>query len=212
MGYSFNGTTKIITLTAGTTTLPVKDMYSRWKDWIQTTGSGYLQALSIVGGEPIDAGAGIYVTSYYFLENGWKIKPQEASHKLKVTEGVLVTSDGSDPFIQTTGSFNVMVQYSQPIKSETISTTGGGGVTLNDIESSTVLAKQDTLLQVLGLSLKNWKMTDQIYDSNKNLLTSTVQVYANTSDLVADQFPTLTLYWTATYDESGNCTSAEMKE
>jgi hypothetical protein len=127
MGCTFDGTTKIITMTAGTLTLDVRDVYSRWKDWIISTGSGYLNAFSVVGGDPVDAGQGIYVTSYFFLENGWKVKPQESSHKLTVTNGVLVTSDGSDPFVQTDGTFNVLVQYSQPVKSETVATGGGSG-------------------------------------------------------------------------------------
>ena len=127
MGYIFDGTTKIITLTSGTTYVSVRDLYSRWKDWIQSTGSNFLQSFSVVGGEPVDSTNGIYVTSYFFLENGWKIKPQEANHKLVIADGILVTSDGTDPFVSTTGSYNVLIQYSQPVKSETVSTGGGSG-------------------------------------------------------------------------------------
>ena len=40
MGYVFTGgSTKIIQLTSGTTTLDLKDLYSRWKDWVITGGS-----------------------------------------------------------------------------------------------------------------------------------------------------------------------------
>jgi hypothetical protein len=149
MGYTFDGTTKVITLTAGTTTLDVRDLYSRWKDWVVSTGAGFLQALSVVGGEPVDAGNGIYVTSYFFLQNGWKIKPQEANHKLVVSNGVLVDGAGGDPFVQTTGSYNVLVQYSQPVKSETVSTGGGtGGLTTDEHEQ---LMKALTVAKFLGL-------------------------------------------------------------
>lgn len=136
MGYSFNGTTKIISLTSGTTTLDVRDLYSSWKVWVSTTGANYLPAFSVVGGDPVDAASGIYVTSYFFLENGWKVRPQEANHKLKVLNGILLTSDGSDPFLNTLGSFNVMVQYSQPVKSETVSISGGGGATPTEIATA----------------------------------------------------------------------------
>jgi hypothetical protein len=129
MGYSFGGTTKVISLTSGTTILDVRDLYSRWKDWSQTAGSGYLQAMSVVGGDPVDASQGIYVTSYFFLENGWKIKPQEANHKLTVLNGVLVDAAGGGPFISTIGTYNVLVQYSQPVKSETVSISGSSGPT-----------------------------------------------------------------------------------
>lgn len=127
MIYTFNGTTKIITLGAGTI-LDVKDMYSRWKDWILDGNSQFLIAFSVVGGDPIDVANGIYVTGYYFLENGWRVKPDETNYSLQVTNGVLLVQGGGSPFIQTTGSYNVLVQYSQPVRTETVQiNTGGGG-------------------------------------------------------------------------------------
>lgn len=139
MGYQFNGTDKIIQLTGGTTELDIKDMYSRWKDWFKDGGSEFLQTFSVVGGDPVDEANGIYVTSYFFLENGWRIRPQEANHKLRVFNGVLLTSDGENPFLQTQGYYNVLIQYSQPIKSEsTVIETGVSGLTE---EESNQLAK-----------------------------------------------------------------------
>jgi hypothetical protein len=133
MSYSFDGVTKVISL-SGVTNLDVRDLYSRWKDWIQTSdNSKYLRAFDeVVGGNPIDLAEGIYVTSYFFLTNGWKIRPQESNHKLRVYNGVLL-SDSGDPFVSTLGNYNVLVQYSQPIKSETISTGGGTGPTVQQI-------------------------------------------------------------------------------
>jgi hypothetical protein len=51
VSYIFNGTTKIISI-VDDITLDVRDLYSRWKDWSQTEGSMFLQALSVVGGDP----------------------------------------------------------------------------------------------------------------------------------------------------------------
>lgn len=116
MGYSFNGSSKIVSLTSGTTSLDVRDLYSSWKVWMVSDGANFLPMFSVVGGDPVDAANGIYVTSYFFLENGWKVRPQEANHKLRVYNGILLTSDGSDPFLNTIGNYNVMVQYSQPVK------------------------------------------------------------------------------------------------
>ncbi len=132
MAYSFNGTTKIISL-IDITILDVRDLYSRWKDWSVAAGSGFLQAMSVVGGDAVDVAQGIYVTSYFFLENGWKIRPQEDDHKLIVNNGVLVDGAGGDPFVPTLGTFNVLVQYSQPVKSETVNISGGGGSTPAEI-------------------------------------------------------------------------------
>lgn len=115
------------------TILDVRDLYSRWKDWSVAEGSGFLQAMSVVGGDTVDLAQGIYVTSYFFLENGWKIRPQEDDHKLVVNNGVLVDAAGGDPFVPTLGSFNVLIQYSQPVKSETVNISGGGGSTPAEI-------------------------------------------------------------------------------
>lgn len=133
MGYDFDGINRIIQLTPGTTALDVKDLYSKWKEWFRTGGSSYGQAFNVVGGEPVDEGAGIYITSYFYLLNGWKVRPQEYSHTLSVTNGILLTSDGSDPFIQTQGYYNVMIKSTVPIKSETINIGGGGGASASDI-------------------------------------------------------------------------------
>ena len=53
MGYVFDGISKIISLTSGTTTLDVRDVYSRWKEWITISGYVYPYAFSIHDFEPI---------------------------------------------------------------------------------------------------------------------------------------------------------------
>ena len=128
MGFSFDGSNKLISLTSGTTVLDVRDMYSRWKEWVRTTGACFVPAFSVVGGEPIDQFAGVYVTAYFFLSNGWRVRSQEANHRLAVRNGVLLTIEGEDPFLPTVGSFNVLVLYSQPIRTETVATGGGGTI------------------------------------------------------------------------------------
>jgi len=127
VGYEFNGDTRIIQLTPGTTTLDVRGLYSSWKSWMSSGGSKYDAVFSVVGGDPVNESAGIYITSYFYLLNGWKIRPQEGNHTLNVTNGVLLSSDGSSPFVQTQGYYNVMILSSLPIKSETINIAGGGG-------------------------------------------------------------------------------------
>lgn len=128
MGLSFNGSTKIITLTSGTTTLDVKDLYSRWKDWVLLSdNSKWDVAFQTTGGDVIDSGAGTSVPLYAFLTNGWRIKPQEANHTLNVNNGVLLVDGGGDPFINTTGSYVIRINYQQPVQAITVATGGGGG-------------------------------------------------------------------------------------
>ncbi len=126
MGYIFNGTNKIITLTTGTTTVSVRDIYSRFVDWYLTDdNSKYLPAFKTVGGDDIDPTQGTKIPIYSFLENGWRIRPQEANHTLVINDGILLVNGGGDPFLNTLGAYTVRVNYQQPVQA--ISFTVGGG-------------------------------------------------------------------------------------
>lgn len=128
MGYSFNGVTKQITLTAGTTSVSVRDMWSRWVDWVlQSDNSKYPLAFKQVGGDDIDPTAGTTIPIYAFLTNGWRVKPQEANHTLNITDGILLVDGGGDPFVATTGAFVVRINYQQPVQAITVATGGAGG-------------------------------------------------------------------------------------
>lgn len=146
MGYSIDGANKIISLTAGTTEVSIRDLWSRWVDWLLTSdNSKYLIALEQVGGNNIDVSAGTYIPIYVFLKNGWKIRPQEASHTLVINDGIIIVDGGGDPFVNTLGTYSIRINYSQPVQAITVSTGGGSGLTLGQIESSTVLAKEATI-------------------------------------------------------------------
>jgi hypothetical protein len=138
MGYLINGETKVITLTAGTTSVSVRDLWSRWVDWFLTgDNSKYLPAFEFVGGNDIDPSQGTYIPIYAFLMNGWKIKPQEANHTLSIGDGVLLVNGGGDPFNNTTGSYVVRINYQQPVQAIAFSTEGGStGPTAEDIANA----------------------------------------------------------------------------
>jgi hypothetical protein len=123
VAYTFDGDNKLVSLTTGI--LSVTDLWSRWCDWLATgTNSKYLPAFKQVGGDPVDAIAGTSIPIYCFMLNGWKIRPQEASHTLSVTGGILLVEGGGDPFVNTLGSYVVRVNYSQPVQAITVSTGG----------------------------------------------------------------------------------------
>ena len=147
MGYSFDGGSKVISLTTGTVEVSIRDLWSRWVDWLLTSdNSKYLVAMEQVGGNDIDVSAGTYIPIYVFLKNGWKLKPQEANHTLVVNDGVLIVDGGGDPFINTVGTYIIRINYSQPVQAITVSTGGGSGLTLGQIEGSTIIAKEATVL------------------------------------------------------------------
>jgi hypothetical protein len=137
MTISFDAATQRINLSLGTTALDVRDLYSRWKDWVQVSdNTKYLPAFSATGGDTIDSGAGTSIPAYAFLTNGWRIKPQEANHTLAVTGGVLLVSGGGDPFVNTTGSYIVRINYSQPVQAITVSTGGGAAPSASDVAAA----------------------------------------------------------------------------
>jgi hypothetical protein len=126
MALSFDGPNKRIEI-ASATTLSVRDLWSRWVDWFVTSdNSKYLPAMAQVGGNDIDLGAGTKIPIYAFLLNGWRVKPQESSHTLNVTDGVLLVDGGGDPFVNTTGSYVVRVNYQQPVQAISFSAGGSG--------------------------------------------------------------------------------------
>jgi hypothetical protein len=131
MSLTFNGVDKVITLSSGTTSLSVRDVWSRWVDWFLTgDNSKFLPAFVQVGGNDIDPASGTSIPIYAFLMNGWRLKPQEANHTLSVSDGILLVNGGGDPFNNTTGAYTVRINYQQPVQAITVS-TGGGGTPIN---------------------------------------------------------------------------------
>ena len=133
MAITFDGSNRLMILTTGTVVLDVRDLYSRWKDWVLAGNAQYPVAFSPVGGEDIDIAAGTEVPFYCFLINGWRVRPQEASHTLKVTNGILLVDGGGDPFVDTLSPYTVRINYQQPVQAITVATGGGGGATAQDV-------------------------------------------------------------------------------
>ena len=105
---TFAGATRLITVNGGITSLNVGvDLYSDWKEW-QLVGDNvrFTQAMRAVGGDPTTVGKVLGAT--YFLMNGWRIRPDEVSHRLAVT-GNLYTEEGASPFLATLGAYTVTI-------------------------------------------------------------------------------------------------------
>jgi hypothetical protein len=128
MAISFDGPNRIITLSTGTTSLSVRGLYSRWKEWLLIgDNSKYFPPFVTVGGDDIDPGAGTAIPFYAFLINGWRIRPYEGNHTLNVSDGVLLVEGGGDPFLNTLSAYTVRINYQQPVQAITVATGGGGG-------------------------------------------------------------------------------------
>jgi len=151
MAISFDGTTKIISLSTETT-LSVRELWSRWVDWLLTDdNSKFLPAFESVGGNDIDVSAGTKIPIYAFLVNNWKVKPKEASHTLNVTDGILLVSGGGDPFQNTNGSYIVRINYQQPVQAITVSTGGTVAPSASEMRSALGLSTNDLDAQLADI-------------------------------------------------------------
>lgn len=135
---TFDGPNKLIICNSGTTLLSVQDTYSYWKEWLLLSdNSKYLQAMSIVGGDPTVSGK--YLGTTYFLENGWKIRPQSSNHTLTV-EGNLYARTGS-AFVACIGSYNVQVIQTVSNLIDTVSTGGGSAPSAEEVTNALLNAQ-----------------------------------------------------------------------
>ena len=156
---TFNGITKIIQIDNGVTTISVRALWSAWVNWFLTDdNSKFLPAFQTVGGNDIDISQGTKIPIYSFLQNGWKIKPQESNHTLTINDGILLVNGGGDPFLNTNGAYTVRINYQQPVQAISFS-SGGSGSTLTkeeireEIDNNSV--KLGELYQLNGLDINN---------------------------------------------------------
>lgn len=123
MAITFDPSDKRIILDSSSVT--ATEIYSRWVDWAaQSDNLKYGMAIRQVGSD--DLGGGLSIPPYYFLQDGWRVRPMEANHLLVLT-GNLFVEGGGQPVVNTLGSFNVSVQYTVPVQAQSFSTTGSEG-------------------------------------------------------------------------------------
>lgn len=137
MAYTFDGINQRIIVSAGTLTIDLIDLHSRWKDWVSAGNAGYARALDTVGGDIPD------IPLYLFLLNGWRITLPAGDYDLTVTGGILVVDGGGRPFIFS----GVMVILDQPVIAIGYS-SDGSGLTAESIASATIAALQATEIPV----------------------------------------------------------------
>ncbi len=119
---TFNGPNKLIILD-NSTLVSVRDIYSSWVNWIATSDNiKYPLALTTIGDPPV-------VPCYFYLQNGFKIKPYAGSYTLTLNDGFLYTSDSSDPFVSS-GGIEPRIIYQNPVLA--VGYSSGSAVTSQD--------------------------------------------------------------------------------
>jgi hypothetical protein len=182
---TFDGANKLVILSAGTTSIDLADLWSYWKNWMLAGNAGYARAFDTVGGEPISTG--VLVPLYLFVQNGWRIRPQETDHTLNVIGGILVVSGGGDPFVSTVGDYTVRVMFQQPVQAIGYSTSGGTAPSASEVAdavwqhaSATSLLTKVDMAQAI---LRNKTITDPntglmtVYDTDGSTPLLTAAIY-----------------------------------
>ena len=130
MSISIDGSTKRIILDSAS--VSAAQIWSAWVDWHEANQQWPL-AFQLVGGNAL--GGGLFIPPYFFLMNGWRVRPMEASHNLTIT-GNLFVDGGGVPVVGTLGTYQVNVNYTVPVQAQGIATSGSTGPTASEIAAA----------------------------------------------------------------------------
>ena len=130
MAITLDGSTKRILLDSAS--VSAAQIWSAWVDWHESNQQWPL-AFQLVGGNAL--GGGLFIPPYFFLLNGWRVRPMEASHNLLI-EGNLFVDGGGVPVVGTLGTYQVNVNYTVPVQAQGIATSGSTGPTASEIAAA----------------------------------------------------------------------------
>ena len=130
MAITLDGSTKRIILDSAS--VSAAQIWSAWVDWHESNQQWPL-AFQLVGGNAL--GGGLFIPPYFFLLNGWRVRPMEASHNLLI-EGNLFVDGGGVPVVGTLGTYQVNVNYTVPVQAQGIATSGSTGPTASEIAAA----------------------------------------------------------------------------
>jgi len=118
---TFDGTARLIIVNNGITELDVADVYSWWKEWVlESDNAKYLSAFRTTGGDPISGT--LNISAYFFLTNGWRMRPDEVDHTLTVNGNLYVEGGVDFPFVTTIDPWTVLVTLQVSPQSQRVST------------------------------------------------------------------------------------------
>ena len=130
MAITLDGATRRIILDSAS--VSAAQIWSAWVDWHEANQQWPL-AFQLVGGNAL--GGGLFIPPYFFLMNGWRVRPMEASHNLTIT-GNLFVDGGGVPVVGTLGAYQVNVNYTVPVQAQGIATSGSTGPTASEIAAA----------------------------------------------------------------------------
>jgi len=123
---TFDGPNKLIIFGFGDVEIDAIDMYSLWKEWVLIDdNSKFLNAFTTAAGDPI--GAGQTISPYFFLNttDGWKIRPHENDHELKINGNLYSIDPLLTMIVPTLGDFTVLVTIERSASALTVASSTG---------------------------------------------------------------------------------------
>lgn len=140
---TFDGPNKLILINSGVTEIDWKeDVYSAWKEWVMLNNHldnpGYLDAISVIGGENITTDGSRKVGTTFFLKNGWRIKPWAGDYRL-VINGNVYTEEGVPIYIPIEGSYKIIIEQTLSQLVQLVTTESGETIPV-EVPSSAEIA------------------------------------------------------------------------
>jgi hypothetical protein len=187
---TIDGANKLIIVDNAITSLDVQvDLYSDWKGWMKLSdNSKFLPAMRTVGGDPTTGVKS--VAPYFFLTNGWKLRPYEGDHTLTIDGNLFVDEPGTYGYnltVPTLGNYTVTINLATT--SDAIQLATGSGLdtaehdqlmdTLTDSSFETDLTVKQALRVALSslagnITIQDGKLVFKGVNSSKTRMQGTV--------------------------------------
>jgi len=136
--FTVDTTNKLFIAKPGITSFDVQiDLYSDGKKhWlIDSTANKFDFPIRTVAGDPISVSESI--SPFFFLRDGWKIRPDEADHQLNVLGNLFIdTGEIGGLFVPTLGGYTVLVNTVVTSKATSVGGDVATQVWSSDISSS----------------------------------------------------------------------------
>lgn len=153
MTFDFDGDNKRITLVpeAGdivnnTMIFEAIDIYSAWKEWcINDDGLKYTPAFRAIGNDPI--GGGVYVGSYFFMQDGWMGVPPSVDNLVIILKGNLYPETAGNMVIDPLPTVNTtLIMQNSSLSQISRVETGSGLTPEQEARLNDTATKQDVII------------------------------------------------------------------
>jgi hypothetical protein len=208
---------------------PVTDIYAEMRNLRRINENYRWFKMPVSAGGNVFKGGGKYTPRYAILNFDWRIVPDDTTHALYIS-GEQITDDGQsgpacmDTSLLSSGT-NVTIHYEPPaaeiIRSDeefSIDPQAIAVAVWDELIADHLISGSfglelsnsfNNIIEILGLSQKNFKMDNQIYqDLNGAKLLTSARIRTYTNSTMTTVMATYQV--TAVWSETGQCTSYQV--